>query len=233
MNRRDMVITAVVVNAMLLIALFVTSKRVGVKDYNEGYRNFAATKVAQGLVSEEKVLEKPSVIEAPVRPVVKETLATQFIESKPVIVTTLPVPVVSESPESVITTVPSQPVNETLKEEQAVYATVVVKKGDFLERIAKANHTTVAKLMQINDLTTTQLKIGQVIKVPILQEIGSQKNSQMNVSNSENYYTVQEGDSPWTIALRNHIRLDDLLKMNDLDEYKARRLKPGDQLRIR
>ncbi|ETR79672.1 Membrane-bound lytic murein transglycosylase D precursor [Chlamydia pneumoniae B21] len=61
----------------------------------------------------------------------------------------------------------------------------------------------------------------------------TKKLHQTQTANSENYYIVQEGDSPWTIALRNHIRLDDLLKMNDLDEYKARRLKPGDQLRIR
>ncbi|WP_100934226.1 lytic transglycosylase [Candidatus Chlamydia corallus] len=233
MNRRDMVITAVVVNAILLVALFVTSKRIGVKDYNEGYRNFAASKITQAVVSEEKVIEKPLVAEVPNRSIAKETLATQFIESKPVIVTTPPVPVVTETPEVATVTVVPQSVQESLKEEQSPYATVVVKKGDFLERIARANHTTVAKLMQINDLTTTQLKIGQIIKVPTSQEVGSEKNPQTQNTTSENYYIVQEGDSPWTIALRNHIRLDDLLKMNDLDEYKARRLKPGDQLRIR
>ncbi|ACZ32791.1 lysM domain protein [Chlamydia pneumoniae LPCoLN] len=233
MNRRDMVITAVVVNAILLVALFVTSKRIGVKDYDEGFRNFASSKVTQAVVSEEKVIEKPVVAEVPSRPIAKETLAAQFIESKPVIVTTPPVPVVSETPEVPTVAVPPQPVRETVKEEQAPYATVVVKKGDFLERIARANHTTVAKLMQINDLTTTQLKIGQVIKVPTSQDVSNEKTPQTQTANSENYYIVQEGDSPWTIALRNHIRLDDLLKMNDLDEYKARRLKPGDQLRIR
>lgn len=87
--------------------------------------------------------------------------------------------------------------------------------------------------MQINDLSSTQLKIGQVLKVPVYDKQETTKNPQVKVASAEDFYTVQEGDSPWTIALRNRIRLEDLLKMNDLDEQKARKLRPGDQLRIR
>jgi LysM repeat protein len=47
------------------------------------------------------------------------------------------------------------------------------------------------------------------------------------------FYTVKEGDNPWTIAKKNNIPLATLLKINQLNEEKARRLKPGDRLKIR
>ena len=55
----------------------------------------------------------------------------------------------------------------------------------------------------------------------------------MKTPNPEDFYVVKEGDSPWAIALSNGIRLDELLKLNGLDEQKARKLRPGDRLRIR
>ncbi|NGX46548.1 MAG: hypothetical protein K940chlam2_01740, partial [Chlamydiae bacterium] len=45
--------------------------------------------------------------------------------------------------------------------------------------------------------------------------------------------TVVSGDNPWTIAVKNRIKVDQLLKLNGLNEEKARCLKPGDRLRIR
>lgn len=66
--------------------------------------------------------------------------------------------------------------------------------------------------------------------------INSESNSALskNASKSQEakYYTVKSGDNPWSIAVKNKIKLDQLLKLNDLNEEKARRLKPGDKLRI-
>ncbi|CRH46911.1 muramidase [Chlamydia trachomatis] len=115
--------------------------------------------------------------------------------------------------------------------EKEEFSTVIVKKGDFLERIARSNHTTVSALMQLNDLSSTQLQIGQVLRVPKTNK--TEKDLQVKTPNLEDYYVVKEGDSPWAIALSNGIRLDELLKLNGLDEQKARRLRPGDRLRIR
>ncbi|WP_201456351.1 LysM peptidoglycan-binding domain-containing protein [Chlamydia sp. 17-3921] len=228
MNRRDMVITAVLMNAMLLIVLFITSKHSSVKNYAENYQEFSTNKIVQ-IHSPEEVVEK-QIVQIPavsvVHPVAKETLAAQFVEEKPIVAVPQPSPVIETSE---TTSLQSKPIQENPKEN---YTTIVVKKGDFLERIARANQTTVAALMQINDLTSTQLKIGQVIKVPIINRTDNTKESSQ-ITSSENYYIVQEGDSPWTIALRNHIRLEELLRLNNLDEQKARRLRPGDQLRIR
>ena len=41
-----------------------------------------------------------------------------------------------------------------------------VKSGDTLSKIAKANHTTYKKIMALNDLKTTSIKVGQKLKVP-------------------------------------------------------------------
>ena len=44
-----------------------------------------------------------------------------------------------------------------------VYA---VKSGDTLSKIATEHHTTVKELQKLNNLTTTQIKVGQKLKVP-------------------------------------------------------------------
>jgi LysM repeat protein len=44
---------------------------------------------------------------------------------------------------------------------------------------------------------------------------------------------MKVGENPWAIAIRHHMKLDELLRLNGLNEEKARKLKPGDRLRIR
>ncbi|AUS60313.1 LysM domain-containing protein [Chlamydia abortus] len=242
MNRRDTIIIATLVNAVLVLVLFTTAKHADKKNADVLCPPLPTKLVEFVPPPVEKVQEKVEKIEKPVvetvpQRVSKEELAVQFAETKSVVVKAPPTPHVPQttSPAPVAPPTPPEPNTQVTKEtpKKEAYATVVVKKGDFLERIAKANHTTVAVLMQINDLSSTQLKIGQVLKVPVYDKQETTKNPQVKVASAEDFYTVQEGDSPWTIALRNRIRLEDLLKMNDLDEQKARKLRPGDQLRIR
>jgi LysM repeat protein len=45
--------------------------------------------------------------------------------------------------------------------------TYTVKSGDTLSKIAKLNHTTFKKIMALNDLKTTSIKVGQKLKVPV------------------------------------------------------------------
>ncbi len=106
-----------------------------------------------------------------------------------------------------------------------------VKKGDALEKIARAHHTSVQEIMRINKLSSTQLKIGQVLKIPSkASEIGGRGAPRPKEAT---YYTVKNGDSPWAIATKNQIKLEELLELNGLSEEKARKLQPGDQIRIR
>jgi len=44
--------------------------------------------------------------------------------------------------------------------------TYTVKSGDVLSKIAAAHHTTVKELQKLNNLATTQIKVGQKLKLP-------------------------------------------------------------------
>jgi LysM repeat protein len=114
---------------------------------------------------------------------------------------------------------------------------VSVKKGDTLEKIAKAHQTTVNELLQLNHLSSNFLRIGQVLKVPAVSNAplaASKPKIEKSFSDGQvEYYVVKVGDNPWTIAMKHHMKIDELLKLNQMNEEKARRLKPGDRLRIR
>lgn len=59
------------------------------------------------------------------------------------------------------------------------------------------------------------------------------KQVEAKVQEEGKYYIVKSGDNPWSIAIKNHIKFDELLRLNHLDEDKAKKLKPGDKLRIK
>ncbi|QYC77472.1 LysM peptidoglycan-binding domain-containing protein [Chlamydia suis] len=249
MNRRNTMIIAAAVNAVLLAVLFITARHS--EPEIEYSPKIAPIKILEPVPivekASEKLEKKPEVIAKPAqiirnpvvsKPVVsKAELAAQFADKnitsgkEPPASSQEPslAPEVVEASAPEIPVVPAQSVDKVAEKE--TFSTVVVKKGDFLERIARANHTTVSALMQLNDLSSTQLQIGQVLRVPKTQK--PEKDLQVKTPNPDDFYVVKEGDSPWAIALSNGIRLDDLLKLNGLDEQKARKIRPGDRLRIR
>jgi LysM repeat protein len=113
---------------------------------------------------------------------------------------------------------------------------VVVKKGDTLEKIAKAQKTTVDELIKLNRLPSSFLRVGQTLKLPaekaVARSIPKTIEKPMQ-QDGPDYYTVKVGDNPWMIAMKHHLKVEELLKLNGLNEEKARKLKPGDRLRIR
>ena len=44
---------------------------------------------------------------------------------------------------------------------------------------------------------------------------------------------MKKGDNPWKIAKQFNVRFEDLLKMNNLDEERARNMKIGDKIRVK
>ncbi len=111
---------------------------------------------------------------------------------------------------------------------------IIVKQGDSLDKIAKNYRTSVSELMKINRLVDSRLHIGQILYVPEVEQIVESKPVPASPSTNSNlkYYIVKHGDNPWTIAIKNGIKVEELLKLNNLDESKAKKLKPGDKLRI-
>ena len=79
-----------------------------------------------------------------------------------------------------------------------------VQKGDSLWSIAKKFGVTVQELRDANNLLSDTLSIGQILKIPGNDNVGSIT------------YTVQKGDSLWSIASRYGISVNDLRKANNL-----------------
>ena len=78
-----------------------------------------------------------------------------------------------------------------------------VKKGDSLYKIARENNTTVNELVNLNNLGSTLLSIGQVLKIP-------------TASSTSNTYTVKKGDSLYKIARENNTTISALMNLNNL-----------------
>ena len=88
--------------------------------------------------------------------------------------------------------------------ENNIYYTV--KAGDSLYKIANKYGTTVNNLKILNNLSSDNLSIGQVLKIY----------GQTTESNNKNYYTVVAGDSLYKIANKFNTTVNDLKALNNL-----------------
>ena len=100
----------------------------------------------------------------------------------------------------------------------------VVKSGDSLWIIAKRYGTTTQQIQKANRLSTTRLSINQVLKVP------SQENASAQPTKGSGNYYVQRGDSPYIIARKYNMSLNQFLKINDLTPRST--IYPGQSVRI-
>ena len=129
---------------------------------------------------------------------------------------------------------------------------ITVKRGDALEKIARNNGTTVEMIKKINHLSSSKLNIGQVLRIPVpvanvaagikqpskqqplvVANVSQPLDSQPQGASEAQYYTIKSGDNPWKIAKQYQVKYDDILKMNGIDEEKARNLKVGDKIRVK
>lgn len=121
------------------------------------------------------------------------------------------------------TAVVSEPTQTPIKEE--IYYTV--RSGDYLGRIATRNGVSVSQLQQWNNLSSTNLKVGQ--KLVIYQNHSSSK-SETNLTTAKTksineYYTIKSGDTLWDIAKSRGVSVDDLKRWNT--HISVSKLKPG------
>ena len=96
---------------------------------------------------------------------------------------------------------PSDKANNVEKEENTISYTV--QKGDSLYSIARKYDTTIDRIKDLNNLTTNLLSIGQVLLIP-------------TDTNLETTYTVQKGDSLYSIAKKYNTTVDRLKQLNNL-----------------
>jgi len=82
----------------------------------------------------------------------------------------------------------------------------IVKSGDSLYSIAKKYNTTVSELKELNNLSTNNLNVNQVLKIPVLE-------SEEVVSD---IYVVKSGDTLYSIANKFNLTVDELKNLNNL-----------------
>lgn len=99
-----------------------------------------------------------------------------------------------------------------------------VKSGDSLYSIAKKYNTTVGAIIDINNLKSTNLSIGQIIRIP-----EKYTEEQLTVPTYVNY-TVKKGDSLYSIAKDFNTNVNTIMQDNSLTNSN---LKLGQNLKIR
>ena len=95
----------------------------------------------------------------------------------------------------------------TNQEETKDYINYTVKSGDSLYKIANTYNTTVDEIKKLNNLTSNNLQINQVLKIPTT--------SQQDTTSYINY-TVKSGDSLYKIANNYNTTVDEIKKLNNL-----------------
>ena len=90
-----------------------------------------------------------------------------------------------------------------------------VQKGDSLWNLARKYGTTTKNIVRTNHLSTTQLKIGQRLKIPANQRKSIKRQH-------KHKYRVKRGDSPFQIAMKYNMTLAEFLRIN--------RLSPGSKI---
>jgi len=243
MSRKDTILIAVIINAGLLAILLATAVIYDPDkdlDHSEVNSALAAVKPASIVPS-----SQPIAIAGPTGDEVDNVLNSytyrstditpDFFINEPVI------PLQSIEQEDVSQETPHFPLTVQNREG---YVEVTVKKGDVLEKIARANGTTVSAIKKINQLQNERLQIGQVLKIPVKQEKAEksiatvtpppQSSKKKEVETVEaQYYVIKSGDSPWKIAKQLNLKSDDILRLNNLDEESAKNLKAGDRIRVK
>ena len=81
------------------------------------------------------------------------------------------------------------------------YEIYTVQKGDSLWLIAQKNNVSVEDIMEINNLETINLQIGDKLKIP---------------KKITETYIVKKGDSLWSIAKDNNTTVEELKLINNL-----------------
>ena len=240
MSRRDTIIIAILVNAGILLVLFAIA--MPSKEDKQAIQVVQAQVEAKSevgettLASADTALDSSKVVVDEIDQVLSEWNEQNQNAS-----------VLATAAEAQTTAAAVYPLaEETATVEETVVAKsdkvteVVVKKGDALDKIARAHGTTADEIMALNHLASTKLQIGQVLKVPGEGKAKSSskaksatKKSSKKAAATAGEYVVKSGENPWTIASKNHMTVDELLKLNDLNQDSAKKLRPGDKLKIK
>jgi membrane-bound lytic murein transglycosylase D len=95
-------------------------------------------------------------------------------------------------------------------------STYEVRTGDSLWNLAKRFNTTTKRIQEMNSLKSARLNIGQVLKIPTGPLHGFE------------VYSVKQGDTPFLIARRFNMSLDEFFRINNLSKKSV--IYPGQRV---
>lgn len=229
MNRKDTILVAVLINAGVLVVLFTSALKS--KNTEKMAMHEEPVAIVQDVQNEPLSIMKDE-IDLAIEQAKKEQeskviAASESQKNEIVFDQQIPQDITKDHSDSTSTA------------PQVSYVEFTVKKGDFLAKIAKRFNVSVDEIMKANNLKNSNLRIGQVLKIPQTtnQNTTTVKTKVNNVaseiSSGHKMYTIRPGDNPWTIAKKHNMRVDELLKMNNLSPEKAKLLKVGDKLKVK
>ncbi|MGZ3634362.1 MAG: LysM peptidoglycan-binding domain-containing protein [Parachlamydiaceae bacterium] len=251
MNRRDTIIVAVLLNAAVIAVLLLMAVNTDEEVFHERaeFESLTSGNSPHVEVNEHLAVQlEPTARKSDETPILVDLEAVGFdsllneytTTSNELFVVDDGVGIVLEKPSQKVAPVVSEtfPTDKDLAGAKIVE--IVVKKGDSLDKIARANATTIEAIKKASQLKSERLSIGQILKVPVGLKKAQSAPTHSTVKPSGEvaaseavYYTVKSGDNPWKIAKQQHLDMDELLRLNHLNEEKARNLKVGDRIRIR
>ncbi|MGY0432129.1 LysM peptidoglycan-binding domain-containing protein [Bacillus rugosus] len=120
-------------------------------------------------------------------------------------------------------------VSTTLAVTPAEAATIKVKSGDSLWKLAQNYNSSVAAITSANHLSTTVLSIGQTLTIPGSNSGTSSTSSSTTKKSGSSVYTVKSGDSLWLIANEYKMTVQELKKLNGLSSDMIR---AGQKLKV-
>lgn len=116
----------------------------------------------------------------------------------------------------------------------------IVKKGEYFHKIAMIYNCTIEEIREWNNLENNDLSVGQRLNIWVdpayveqiqAEKLKMQKRLEADTNKRVVYYTVQQGDTIWSIANKfNCDSVAELLKTNDIQDETD--VKPGKKLKI-
>lgn len=103
-----------------------------------------------------------------------------------------------------------------------------VKKGESIFQIAKVNKVAVEDILNWNNLTSTNIKPGDRLKIEKTSTVVDSYKKKSKLENQE-LYIVQKGDSLFSISQKHHTTVAEIKKLNGIEENE---IQPGMKLKI-
>ena len=129
---------------------------------------------------------------------------------------------------------PAKVVETEISKESFTYR---VKYGDVLGTIAEKHGVRVSELKAWNNLRSSRINVGQRLKIHAKKNQSKSYTQRKNkpkaavvTSGSHKYYTIENGDTLWDIAVKEGISFEKLKRMNG--DLNLKKLKPGQQIKI-